>query len=136
MKPILMNTLAIIAGIVVGSAANMGIIMISGSIIPPPEGVNPMDMESLKSNMHLFEPKHFLLPFLAHSLGVLVGAFLAALIAANNKIRFAFIIGVIFLAGGIYNSFVLPSPTWFIIIDLLLAYLPFAWIGGKLVKLN
>ncbi|MEZ4979370.1 MAG: hypothetical protein R2772_08730 [Chitinophagales bacterium] len=37
MNPILRNILAVVAGIVVGSAINMGIIMISGSLIPPPE---------------------------------------------------------------------------------------------------
>jgi hypothetical protein len=28
---------------------------------------------------------------------------------------------------------VLPAPTWFAIIDIALAYIPMAWIGGKLV---
>src|SRR5690606_40560173 len=54
---------------------NMSIIMISGSIIPPPEGADTTTTEGLKAAMHLFEPKHFLLPFLAHALGTLVGAF-------------------------------------------------------------
>jgi len=36
MNPIIKNILAVLAGVVLGSAVNMGIIMISGSIIPPP----------------------------------------------------------------------------------------------------
>jgi len=40
MNPILKNILAITAGILLGSAVNMGIIMISGSIIPPPNGTD------------------------------------------------------------------------------------------------
>lgn len=131
MNPILRNILAIIAGIVVGSAINMGIIMISGSLIPPPEGVNPADMESLKASMHLFQPKHFLMPFLAHALGTLVGAMVAALLAANNKIRLAFVIGIFFLAGGIANVMMLPSPLWFTILDLGLAYIPMSYLGYK-----
>lgn len=110
----------------------MGIIMISSSIIPPPEGVDPTDMESLKSAMHLFGPRHFVMPFLAHALGTLVGAFLAGLIAANRKLLFAFIIGIFFLIGGIVNVFMLPSPLWFTVLDLVLAYLPMAWLGGIL----
>ena len=51
----LKNILAVIAGIIIGGAVNMGLIMISGSLIPPPEGVNPADMESLKANIHLFD---------------------------------------------------------------------------------
>ncbi|MEZ4979368.1 MAG: hypothetical protein R2772_08720 [Chitinophagales bacterium] len=94
-----------------------------------PEGVNPADMESLKANMHLFQPKHFLMPFLAHALGTLAGAFVAALLAASNKLRLAMVIGIFFLAGGIANIMMLPSPLWFSILDLGLAYLPMAYLA-------
>lgn len=132
MNPILKNILAVIAGIILGSVVNMGIIMLSGSIIPPPEGVDPSDMESLKSSMHLFEPKHFIVPFLAHALGTLAGAFVTALIAFSHKMKLALIIGLFFLLGGISSVFMLPSPTWFIVLDLVGAYIPMAWIGGLL----
>lgn len=132
MNRIIKNILAVIAGIVVGSFVNMGIIMISGSIIPPPEGADITTMEGLKSSMHLFQPKNFILPFLAHALGTFVGAFLAAKIAGNHKMIFAVVIGVVFLAGGIANVFLLPSPAWFTVLDLVGAYLPMAYFGGKL----
>jgi len=111
MNPIVRNILAVIAGLVVGGAVNMGIIMISGSIIPPPEGVDNTTMEGLKAGMHLFQPKHFILPFLAHALGTFVGALLAAIIAATHKMKFALSIGIFFLVGGIANVIMLPSPT-------------------------
>lgn len=132
MNPIVRNILAVIAGVVVGSAVNIGIINISGSIIPPPEGTDVTTTEGLKAAMHLFEPRHFIFPFLAHALGTFVGAFLAALIAATHKMKFALGIGLFFLLGGIASVFMLPSPTWFILVDLLGAYLPMAWIAGKL----
>ena len=132
MHPILRNILAVIAGIVVGSVVNMGIIMLSSSIIPLPEGVNPADPESLKAGIHLFEPKHFIFPFLAHALGTLVGAWLAALIAANRKMVFALVIGVVFLTGGIINVVSLPAPLWFDVLDLVAAYIPMGWLGWKL----
>ena len=130
------NILAVIAGLVIGSIVNMGIIMISGSIIPPPEGADVTTMEGLKEAMHLFEPKHFIFPFLAHALGTLVGAAVAATIAANHKMKFAIGIGCFFLLGGIINVFMLPSPTWFAIVDIVGAYIPMAWIGSKLAKRN
>lgn len=136
MNPMLRNILAIIAGILVGSAINMGIIMISGSLIPPPEGVNPADMESLKESMHLFQPKHFLMPFLAHALGTLVGAMVAALLAVSNKVRMALVIGIFFLAGGIANVMMLPSPLWFTILDLAIAYIPMAYLGYRASSLK
>ena len=132
MNPIVKNILAVIAGLIIGSIVNMGLIMISGSVIPPPEGGDVTTMEGLKETMHLFEPKHFIFPFLAHALGTLVGAFVAATIAANNKMKFAIAIGCFFLIGGIINVVMLPSPTWFAILDIVGAYIPMAMIGGKL----
>ncbi len=134
MNPIVRNILAVIAGLVVGSAVNMGIIMISGSIIPPPEGADVTTMDGLKASMHLFEPKHFIFPFLAHALGTLVGAIIAALIAATHKMKFALGIGLLFIIGGIINVFTLPSPPWFTILDLAGAYIPMGWIGGKIAS--
>jgi hypothetical protein len=131
MNPIIKNILAVLLGLILGSAVNMGLIMISGSVIPLPEGVDPADMESLKNNMHLFEAKHFIFPFLAHALGTLVGAFVAAKIAATHQLKFALGIGALFLIGGIMNIFMLPSPLWFTVLDLGLAYIPMGYIGGR-----
>ncbi len=136
MNTTIKNILAVIAGVIIGSVVNMGIIMISGSIILPPEGADVTTMEGLKESIHLFQPRHFVLPFLAHALGTLVGAFFAALIAANYKMKFALAIGIFFLIGGIANAFMLPAPTWFIVVDLIGAYIPMAWLGGKLAIRN
>ena len=133
MNPILKNILAVLTGIIIGSAVNMGIIMISSSIIPPPGGADVTTMEGLKASMHLFQPKHFIMPFLAHALGTFAGAILTALIAANHKMIFAMIIGVFFLAGGIMNILMLPSPTWFTVLDLVGAYIPMGYLAAILV---
>jgi hypothetical protein len=134
MNPILRNILAVIAGVILGGMANMGIIMLSGSIIPPPEGVNPADMESIKENMHLFQPIHFLMPFLAHAMGSFVGALVAGFLAATHKMKFAIGLGVWTLIGGIMAATMIPSPTWFIAADLALAYIPTAYLAGKLAS--
>ena len=133
MNPIIKNILAVISGLILGSAVNMGIIMISGSIIPPPDGADVTTMEGLKASIHLFQPKHFIFPFLAHSLGTFTGAILTALIAANHKMKFALVIGAFFLIGGIANIFMLPGPAWFNVLDIVVAYIPVAWLGGKLM---
>lgn len=134
MNPIIRNVLAVIAGLVVGSVVNMGIINISGSIIPPPEGADVTTMEGLKATMHLFESRHFIFPFLAHALGTLVGAIIAGLLAANHRLKFALSIGLFFMIGGIINVFMLPSPLWFTVLDLVGAYIPMGWIGGKIIS--
>ena len=138
MKPTIKNISAVMLGLVLGVVVNMTIIMISGSVIPPPEGGDVTTMEGLKETMHLFQPEHFIFPFLAHALGTFAGGFLAALIAANHKMKFAMLIGLFFLIGGIINVIILPSPTWFTIwftlLDLAGAYIPMAWLGYHISK--
>lgn len=132
MNPILKNIGAVVAGLVVGSIVNMGIVMLSGSVIAPPEGGDITTMEGLKATMHLFEPKHFIFPFLAHAIGTLVGAYVAAKLAATRNITMALIIGVFFFIGGSINVSMLGGPLWFTVLDLALAYIPMAYLGGKL----
>ncbi|MFP8489011.1 hypothetical protein ACKGJO_07895 [Gracilimonas sp. Q87] len=134
MRPLTRNIIALITGLVVGGFVNMGIILISGSVIPPPEGADITTMEGLQESMHLFQPKHFLMPFLAHAMGTLVGGFLTALIAAKNYFKWGLIVGIFFLLGGIANVVALPSPIWFNVLDLLVAYMPMAYIGIKLTE--
>lgn len=132
MRSTLRSILAVVAGLVIGSIVNMGLIGVSASAIPPPAGADVTTMEGLKASMHLFEPRHFVFPFLAHALGTLVGATVAALIGARRKLRLAMIVGGLFLAGGIGAVLMLPSPMWFDALDLTGAYLPMAWIGWKI----
>ena len=89
MNKILKSILAVIAGVFIGGALNMGIIIISSSIIPPPQGADLTTMEGLKESMHLLQPKHYIMPFLAHALGTFLGALIAATIVAKHKIKFA-----------------------------------------------
>ena len=112
----------------------MGIVMLSGYIIPPPAGADITTMEGLEQSMHLFQPKHFLMPFLAHAFGTFVGALFAAFIVTSNRMEYALSIGAFFLLGGIANVVMLPSPVWFSVIDVVLAYLPVAYLAGWLVK--
>ena len=136
MNPIVKNIIAVIAGFILGSIINMSLITVSGSIIPAPNGADVTTLEGLKATIHLFEPKHFLFPFLAHALGTLGGAFVAAKIAANHKLKFAMSIGFLFLAGGIANIMMLPSPLWFTLVDLVGAYLPMAFVGFRLASIK
>ncbi|WP_215224106.1 hypothetical protein [Echinicola shivajiensis] len=123
--------LAVLAGLLIGSMVNLGIVMISGMIIPPPEGANITTMEGLKESIHLFQPKHYIMPFLAHAMGTLVGSVTVVKIVIDNKMRWALLLGAIFFVGGLSNVFMLPSPVWFIILDLGLAYFPMAYLGAK-----
>ena len=130
MNPIIRNILAVIAGIIAGGTANMLIIMISGSVIPLPEGVDTSTTEGFKAALPLLSAKHFIMPFLAHALGSFVGALVAALLAVSHKMKFALGLGALTMVGGIVAAFILPAPAWFIALDLIAAYIPTAYIAG------
>ena len=129
MNTIARNIAAVLVGAIVGSLVNIGLIIVGSSIIPAPEGVDVTNAESIAAAMDQFQVHHFIFPFLAHALGTLVGAVCAYVIAARNKQIFAYAIGALFLLGGIANSFMIPAPTWFIVLDILAAYIPMAWLG-------
>jgi len=129
MPVILRNILAVVVGFILGSVVNMALVTVGPSLIPLPPGVDMRDAQSLAKGMALFEPRHFVMPFLAHALGAFTGALIAYLIAASRKQTFAWVIGALFLCGGIAASYMIPAPAWFIALDLLAAYLPMAWLA-------
>lgn len=131
MNPIIRNILAIIVGWLGGSVINMALVQIGHALFPI-TGVEPTDMEALAEVMPTLDFKYFVFPFLAHALGTLSGATIAASIATGHKMKFALGIGVLFLLGGIIVNYMLPGPTWFAVTDILIAYIPMAWLGGKI----
>jgi hypothetical protein len=134
MNPILRNVLAVIAGVVTGSLVNMAIISINGSLIPLPEGADVSSMEGLKASMPLFEPKHFVVPFLAHALGTLMGALVTALLVTRHPRRFALGLGFYFFLGGVAAVFMVPAPAWFSAVDLIFAYIPMALLAATIAE--
>lgn len=128
--------LAVLGGMAAGSMVNMGLVMLSPLVIPPPPGVDVTDMDSLAESMHLFQSRHFVFPFLAHAAGTLAGAYAAVMIASGYRLKISMLIGSLFLLGGVINVMMLPAPGWYIGVDLIGAYLPMAWIGGRLTGKN
>jgi hypothetical protein len=132
MPTILRNILAVVVGLVAGGVVNMSLVMLGPSMIPPPPGVDMATAEGLAKGMPLLEAKHFVFPFLAHALGTLAGALVAFLVAGSRHAVLAFVIGAVFLAGGIAAAFMIPAPGWFIALDLVAAYIPMAWLATVL----
>jgi len=134
MPIILRNLLALLAGIAVGGGVNMSLIVLGPSLIPPPAGVDVTNAESFRAAMHLFEPRHFVVPFSAHALGTLAGALVGYLLSATQREAIAYAVGAVFLFGGVVASFMIPAPVWFVVLDLVVAYIPMAWLGLRLGK--
>ena len=132
MNSVAKNILAALAGVVVGSLVNIGLVNIGPSVIPLPDGADISTMENIRDSMKLFAPVNFIVPFLAHALGTLAGAFVAAKLAASHPVKFAMGIGVFFLLGGVTAVSMLGGPLWFNVADLLVAYIPMGYLGAVL----
>jgi hypothetical protein len=132
MKGVVLNVFVFVACVFAGGLANGLIIQYSDAIIPAPAGANLKTEEGLKAAMAIMEPKHFIMPFLAHAIGTLLGAFLVTFFIKDRKLFRALLVGFLFFSGGAWMVFELPSPLWFDAVDLGLAYIPMAWIGYKL----
>ena len=125
MNIIFKNILALLGGGLIGMIVNMGLIIAGNQLIPFEDSINPM-------NATMWEIKYFIFPFLAHAIGTLSGAFVAAKFAVSYKMTIAICIGIFFLSGGIFMVFILPAPIWFTVMDLVFAYLPMGWLGWKI----
>lgn len=135
MGNIVRNVLSVLIGAFIGGMINGKIIAISGDVVPLPVGADVTTMEGLKASLPLFQPINFLMPFLAHALGSFFGAIIAYFISNEPKMRSALLVGFMFLLGGIYMVIKVPAPLWFSILDLVVAYIPMAFLGGKLAGL-
>ena len=125
------TVLAVLGGVVIGSAVNMALVTLGPVLIPPPPGVDVTSAEGLGRTAHLLEPRHYVMPFLAHALGTFAGALAAWMIAVTHRTRIAYGVAAFFLLGGIAASFMIPAPVAFIAADLLLAYIPMAWLAVR-----
>ena len=110
----------------------MALVSIGPSVIPLPEGADVSTTAGLRESIQLFSPLNFLFPFLGHALGTLVGAFVAAKIAVSQQMQIAIGIGAFYLLGGIAAVAMFGGPLWFAIVDLVVAYIPMGYLGGKL----
>ena len=134
MNPILKNILAVIAGWIGGSMINGALVQVGYSVYPL-EGVDVNDFSMLGEALSTAGAEHFIFPYLAHALGTLIGALIAYLIASDkHKMTMALVVGAIFLLGGIAINIIIPGPTWFRALDILTAYIPMAWLGGKIAS--
>ena len=125
MKTIITNILVLLGGCVFGSGVNMGLIITGNQLIPMEDGMNPMDAT-------FWEIKYFVFPFLAHAIGTLVGAIIVARYTASHHMILSIFVGAFFLLGGISMLFIMPTPLWFVLLDISLAYIPMGWYGWKL----
>lgn len=133
MTPRIRNIIAVVVGWLSGSILNMLLISVGHQVFPI-EGVDLNNMDEIAEVMPTLGYKYFIFPFLAHALGTLIGAIIAFLIAETHKEKMSMTVGFLFFISGIIAAVMIPAPSWFIAVDLVFAYIPMAWIAGKLMS--
>lgn len=119
------NVLATIIGLVVASATVFAFESLLGhTLFPLSEGIDPMNMESLKENMHLIPVGAKICVVIAHFMGILIGMLVAALISRTSMIP-SYIVGVLMILATVINLVMLPKETWFLAADTVGAILGF-----------
>ena len=126
----LRNVGAVFAGLIVGMALNMAIIMVNLIPFPMPEGLSMQDQEGFSAWAKTLPATAFILPMVAHLAQAFFGGWAAARLGASSPMRLAMIIGVGSLLGGIYNAMSLEIPTWMWIE--MPFYLVLAWVAGNI----
>jgi hypothetical protein len=132
---ILKRTIVILLSIFIGAQVNGAFLTLGTNLIPPPEGCNLNTMDGLKAAVPFLEAKHYLFPFLAHAIGTLISAVLITRFLKSQQFVFAMMAGILFLLAGISMVIMLPeTPIWFVLVDLIGAYIPMAYLGNRIAR--
>ncbi|MBL6998151.1 MAG: hypothetical protein ISR75_06920 [Phycisphaerales bacterium] len=131
MVRILIAIVAVIVGLIVGSAVNWGIGSLNVVFFPMPEGVPWQDTDAIIAWIKTLPQQAFILVLLAHLSQSFVGGFVAALIAKQNMMCVALVVGAISMLAGIANMLMIHAPAW-LWIEMPL-YLVTAYFGAKIV---
>jgi len=127
------NVLATIVGFIVASlVVYIFESLIGHNLFPLPETIDPLNMESIKENMHLIPVGSKIFVVIAHFMGIVVGMPVASLISKTSMIP-SYIVGGLMLAATAFNLIMLPKETWFYLADGLLAIIGF-FVGKNLAQ--
>ena len=122
---------AVLAGIVVAVLCVMAIEFLGHKVYPPPPGLDPSNIESVRAAMKDIPTGALLFVLASWVVGTTVGAAVAAWIALRRPVLHAMIIGVVQLAFGVFNLVMFPHPLWFAVAGVVLI-LPAAYAGALL----
>lgn len=129
----------LILGIFAGVSASVVVVtigdVITHAIFPPPTGVDFTNPETLKKLVDTIPTESFVCMQLFWLLSSFIGGLVAGKIAGINWRKAALFTGAIAMLAAVSNLMMLPHPQWMLVVTLL-GYLPAAFMGGNLVKVN
>ena len=123
--------LAVVVGLVVGMAFNMGMVVLNTALHPMPEGVDFNDAEGMSTYIAGLPLMALVLILVAHVGQAFIGGLVAAAIGRSASMVAAMIVGVLSMLAGIANLMSMPLPAW-MWFEMPL-YLLAAWFAARIV---
>lgn len=129
MNPVVRSILAVIIGMLVAFVL-IGLVQAIGMrIYPPPPGMDPTDVESIKAAMAQRPLAALLFVLLSYTTGSVAGGWVAARLAPKAKMTHAMIVAALLFGAGLRNLMTIPHPTWFAVVSSAIYWLS-AWSGA------
>lgn len=104
---------AAVAGLVVAFLLVYAVQFLGHSLYPPPAGLDQTNLEAMQDYVSTLPIPALLFPMFAYFIGTFCGTLLAGTIGTARPVIFAFIVGLLILAGTIANLIWIPHPLWF-----------------------
>lgn len=110
---VLWNVLGVVAGVVVGSVANLALLTLNMTVLfPAPPGMDGTDPAALEAYVAGLPAAALLVVVLAHNAQALIGGWVAARVGASAPVVLGLVIGGLTALGSAYNLATLPGPAW------------------------
>ncbi len=124
---------AVIAGVLAGSVIMVVVETLGHKIYPVAMNLETATKEAKEEFMKTIPVEAMLMIILAWAIGSFIAGIVSTLISKENTSFAALRSGAVLLAFAIVNMISIPHPIWFWIAGLLV-FIPFAWLGFKLLS--
>lgn len=101
---------------------------LNAMLYPIPTNIDPHDLNQMKTYVAHLPSSALLILLLGWTLGSVICGFVIALISKSESRTPAYIAGLFLTTAGIVDLFMVPHPTWFIIIGMAV-FIPFTLLG-------
>ena len=130
MNPVVRSILAVIMGMLVAFVLIAVVQLIGMRVYPPPAGMDPTNLESLKAARASIPLGALLFVLLSYAAGSVAGGWLAARIAPRAPMMHAMIVAALLFGAGLMNLMTIPHPAWFWVVSSAIYWLG-AWSGAQ-----
>ena len=103
---------AVVAGLIVGSVANMALVFANMAVFPGPPGLDFNDPAAMAAYVGGLPPQAFLGVMAAHLSQALFGGLTAARLSGERPMLAAYLVGLLTALTCLVNLLDLPSPWW------------------------